>query len=96
LIDGDHKKKTFKKRDQVAPEIIYFSDCILNDRSPEPSGREGLIDVRIIRAIYAAAASGRAVTLPGDKKDVRPDMSQEMHVRPHQMPDLVHAQTPSR
>ena len=34
-------KQSFLKRDQFAPELVYFSDCILNDEQPEPSGYEG-------------------------------------------------------
>ena len=39
-LDIGGKKKTvgFPKRDQFAPELIYFSDCIIHDRAPEPSG----------------------------------------------------------
>ncbi len=34
-------RRTFAKRDQFGPEIVYFSNCILNDCEPEPSGCEG-------------------------------------------------------
>ena len=52
LIAGDRTvRRTFKKRDQFAPELVYFPDCILKNREPEPSGREGSADVRIIQAI---------------------------------------------
>ena len=44
--------------DEVAPEIIYFSDCIRTGKTPEHSGREGLPDVRIIRALYRSARTG--------------------------------------
>ena len=44
------KAKTFKHRDQIAAELIYFSDCIRRNKRPEPSGKEGLLDVRIIDA----------------------------------------------
>ncbi len=30
--------RTFPKRDQFAAELIYFSDCILKNKEPEPSG----------------------------------------------------------
>jgi predicted dehydrogenase len=96
LTESGSKKRTFKQRDQVAPEIIYFSDCIRRNLDPEPSGEEGLIDVRILRAIYASAESGKAIALPRVEKKGRPDMSQERHVRPHDMPELVHADSPSR
>jgi len=36
------------KGDQFAPELLYFSECIQKNRQPEPSGWEGLADVRII------------------------------------------------
>ena len=55
-IDGRTTKKIFKKRDQFAPELIYFSDCILHNKQPEPSGREGLADVRIIQALAKICA----------------------------------------
>jgi glucose-fructose oxidoreductase len=39
-VNGKTRKQTFAKRDQFAPELIYFSDCILNNKRPEPrSGR---------------------------------------------------------
>ena len=41
------KTHTFPKRDQFAAQIMYFSDCILKDKEPEPNGVEGLADVRI-------------------------------------------------
>ena len=67
-----------KKRDQFAPELVYFSDCILNDEEPAPSGREGLADVRIIRAILEAAEIDRPVSLPQAKIDRRPELGQEI------------------
>jgi predicted dehydrogenase len=63
-VDGRKSRKSAGKRDQFAPELLYFSDCILNDREPEPSGAEGMQDVRIVEALYRSAKSGRAVTIP--------------------------------
>jgi predicted dehydrogenase len=60
-IGGKTSEKTFKPGDQFAPELIYFSDCIIHDRSPEPSGNEGFADVRVINAIYESAEIGRAM-----------------------------------
>ena len=38
ITHGDRKqKKTFSKRDQFAAELVYFSDCVLNDKKPEPA-----------------------------------------------------------
>ena len=50
--------------DQFAAELSYFSTCILHDREPEPSGVQGLQDVRLVEAIYRSARDGRPVTLP--------------------------------
>lgn len=84
----------FPERDQIAPEILYFSDCILNDREPEPNGYEGLADVRIVEALYRSAREGKAVRLEPLTKEERPDLSMEIR-RPapgHQ--ELVHAEGP--
>jgi predicted dehydrogenase len=78
-------KKSFPVRDQFGPEIIYFSNCIQKDHCPEPSGREGLIDVQIIEAIRQSARTGRAVDLEIGGKLRRPDLRQELH-RPARKP----------
>jgi glucose-fructose oxidoreductase len=94
-IEGKEAKKTFKKRDQVAPELIYFSRCVLEDREPEPSGREGLADLRVIQALYESIKTGRPVTLPPFEKRVRPTIEQEDHEPASKEPDLVNAEQPS-
>ncbi len=88
-------EKTFEKRDQFAPEIVYFSDCILHNKDPEPSGREGLADVRIINALRESAENGRPVPIPAVEIERRPDMSQEM-TKPaiDKPPQLVKAAAP--
>ena len=71
-------RKTFKKSDQFAPELVYFSNCILNNKEPQPSGREGLADVRIIRALIESAETNRPVSIPQISVKRRPDASQEI------------------
>jgi glucose-fructose oxidoreductase len=88
-------KKTFRKRDQFAAELIYFSDCILNHKEPEPSGREGLADVRVVRAIYQSARTRRAVDLPEFPKKKRPTMRQEIHRPAHGKLQTVKTKSPS-
>jgi len=61
---GRAEDQTFPPSNQFAAELSYFSSCIIEDRQPEPSGIEGLQDVRIIEAIYRSARDGRPVTLP--------------------------------
>jgi glucose-fructose oxidoreductase len=94
-IGESTKKKTFAKRDQFAAELVYFSDCILQDKQPEPSGREGLADVRIVRAIYESVRSGKVIELADFPIQQRPSPKQEIHEPAHDKPDLVNAKGPS-
>jgi predicted dehydrogenase len=94
MVKGKRQERKFPKRDQIAPEILYFSDCILNNREPEPSGREGLIDVQIVRAIYRSAQTGKPIKLNLNEKDRRPNPTQEIRRPPVKKPDLVNAIPP--
>jgi predicted dehydrogenase len=94
-LDGKTKHQTFKKGDQFAPEIRYFSDCIVNDREPEPSGEEGYLDVRVVEAILESTKTGRAVSLPPYERGRRPSIEQADHARPIKKPDVVKAPSPS-
>jgi predicted dehydrogenase len=58
MVDGKTVRQNFPKRDQFAAEIGYFSECILKNREPEHSGREGMAEVRIVEAIYRSARAG--------------------------------------
>jgi glucose-fructose oxidoreductase len=94
-INGKTTRKRIGKRDQFAPELLYFSDCILEDRDPEPSGEEGLQDVRIVQALYDSARTGRAVSIPPFTRSKRPTGRQRI-VRPGvQEPELVKVQSAS-
>ena len=75
--DGQTKETTFPEKDQVGAEILYFSDCILNDREPEPNGLEGLADLTVIEAIERSYKSGRAVELSAFAEKPRPSLKQE-------------------
>lgn len=89
-------EQTFAKRDQFAPELIYFSNCIVKDKSPEPSGQEGFNDVRIINALYKSAQTGHRVELDDLSRDHRPTMDQEIHRSPVRKQRLVHTSPPTR
>jgi predicted dehydrogenase len=96
LTVGDEvEERAFEKRDQFAPELVYFSDCVLRGRDPEPSGEEGLADVRVIRALYESARAGRPVGLPRAERERRPSIGQELHRPAVEKPELVHAEAPS-
>jgi predicted dehydrogenase len=92
--EGKTTKKTFAKRDHFGAELAYFSDCILNDRQPEPNGNEGLIDVRIIQALYESVRTGRPVRLDAEVPEGRPTMDQEVHRPAISEPELVNTEAP--
>lgn len=90
------EEQEFAARDQFAPELLYFSDCILHDQMPEPSGEEGLADVRVINALYRSIATGgRPVRLVPLSRDQRPSMQQQIWRPPVGKQPLVHVQSPS-
>jgi glucose-fructose oxidoreductase len=64
LKHGERRELRFEPADAFAATIDHFSDCLLHDRQPEPSGVEGLEDVRMVEAIYRSSRDGRPVTLP--------------------------------
>ena len=90
-IDGKTSEKIFPPGDQFAPELVYFSDCIIRDRAPEPSGKEGLADVRVINAIYESAEIGRPVQIEPLTKKRRPDHTMQIKRPPIKTPQMVEA-----
>jgi predicted dehydrogenase len=94
--DGKTSRRTFERRDQFAPELIYFSDCVLNHREPEPSGIEGLLDVHIIRSLYQSAKEGAPVKLKELQRRRRPSLRQNIHRPPAPEPSPVQVKAPSR
>ncbi|MBX7139420.1 MAG: Gfo/Idh/MocA family oxidoreductase [Oligoflexia bacterium] len=94
-LDGRSKTKAFPKVDQFAPELIHFSQSIIEGTNPEPSGREGLADVRVIEALYRSAALGRPVELPRFGDTEQPSIKQQMHRPAVNEPRLFHARGPS-
>jgi len=95
-IGEKSKTKTFPKRDQFAAQLVYFSDCILKDKQPEPSGIEGLADVRVVEAIYESAQTKKAIRMPELPDQRRPNIQQEIHRPAHRKPRMVKAKAPSR
>jgi predicted dehydrogenase len=95
-IAGKKSTRGFPKRDQFAAEITYFSDCILHNKEPEPSGMEGLADVCIIDAMYHSIRTRRTVAIPALNVEQRPTEGQEIHRPAHGKPKVVQAHPPSR
>jgi predicted dehydrogenase len=92
---GD-KTRTFSRRDQIAAEIEYFARCIRDNSDPEPSGWEGLADVRILQAIQASARFGRAVPIDPVPRPQRPDLGQEIRIPAHALPPLIDVEQPTK
>lgn len=90
-INEKEKVKKFKKHDQFAPELEYFSNCILKNQEPEPSAIEGLYDLRIIDAIFESARTKRSVKLEYASKARRPTAKQMIRKPGHAKPETIHA-----
>jgi hypothetical protein len=95
-VGGRTKHLTFEDRDQVAPELIELSRCVLENREPEPSGYEGLLDVRVIEALQASARSKKPVRLSRAHRRVRMTANRAHHIAPVREPRLVKAASPDR
>jgi glucose-fructose oxidoreductase len=94
-LSGHTRTKRFPSGDQFAAELVYFSDCILRNKTPEPSGLEGLIDVQIIQALYRSSAQRKPVKLNLPAKRSWPEKGQIIRRPPVRKPQLVHTQSPS-
>ena len=93
-VKGEKRERTFRKRDQFAPEIIYFADCILEGRKPAPSGEEGEADVRIIEALYRSAETGKPIRLEPARTGSHPGPRQVLRRKAVKQPDLVNTSSP--
>lgn len=93
------EKKThesFKATDQFGGEMRYFSDCILNDKEPEPNAEEGLADLRVIEGIVRAAETGEPVKLEPFVRTQRIDLdAQEQTLSPVKPGKEVNASGPT-
>jgi glucose-fructose oxidoreductase len=94
-VDGKTHRETYPLRDQFAPELIYFSDCVLHHREPEPSGAEGLRDVHIIRSLYRSIETRGPVKMEQIQRQQRPSLRQEIHRPRVTKPKLVHVAAPT-
>lgn len=95
-VNEKTKSKKFPLHDQFGAELMYFSDCILKGKNPEPSGREGQIDVKIIQAIYKAAQTGGTVALSPLKGSHHVKTAPKITLPPVKKPKLVEAEPMSQ
>jgi glucose-fructose oxidoreductase len=94
-VNGRTRERTFARHDQFAPELVAFSECVFAGAEPEPSGREGLADIRVIRALHHSADTGRPVLLGAFVRERRPTLDQVIRKPPLRAPGLVHAEAPT-
>jgi predicted dehydrogenase len=94
-VDGKTTNRTFGKRDQFAPELEYFSSCILENRAPEPDGEEAIDDVRVIEAILESAGSGKPIPLTPRQRRRRPSARLESKKPAVGKQETVNAPSPS-
>lgn len=93
-INGGIRTLSFPPHDQFAAELIYFSRCVLENKQPQPSGEEGMADVRIIQALYRSAKTRRPVRLNAPEPARRPRLAQKIEIPPVDRPELIHAEPP--
>lgn len=86
--------KKFSKRDQFAAELVYFSECIQKKKKPEPSGEEGLIDVKIIEALLLSMDLRAPIKLDEIHQKVRPSQQQKITKSYFTLPKIFHATGP--
>jgi len=94
-IGSRTSRRTYPKRDQFAPELLAFSAAVLAGVDPEPSGYEGMRDVRIIRALARSAEIGKTQHLSLIPPPESPSSDQEIRRPPVRKPELIHAEPPS-
>ena len=95
-VEGSIHSQRYWKHDQFAPELIHFSQAVLEGVEPEPSGEEGLCDVRVIQAIRRSAQTGRCIRLAPYGRMRRPGPEQVMRKPPAEEVVPVRAPGPRR
>ena len=96
---SEKSKKTsesFKSTDHFGGELKYFSDCILNDRVPEPDGEEGLLDLRVIEAAVESMKTNQPVALVPMQRSKHIDTSNVEKLSTPHIPEPVDAKKPAR
>jgi predicted dehydrogenase len=93
-VGEETRTDRFGPGDQFAPELIRFAECVRSGAEPEPSGREGLADVRVIEALLESARAHRPIRIAPVTQAALPDERQELRAPPVEEPEPVHAQAP--
>jgi predicted dehydrogenase len=95
-IGQDETSTSFRNTDHFGGEMKYFSDCILNDKHPEPDVEEGYADVRVLEGIVEALKTGTSVQLQPFSRTLRIDTKEQLEtLRAVKSPDLVDVSNPA-
>ncbi|SDV47610.1 Gfo/Idh/MocA family protein [Chitinasiproducens palmae] len=92
--DGKTESVDFPETDQFGGELQYFSACVIDGRDPEPSGEEGLADVRVLAAIERALQTGQAQKLEPFHRRTGPNPAEARRLPQIDIPPLVDAAAP--
>ena len=95
-LDGKAKTHTAAKRDQFAPELVHFSQCILTGEEPVPSALEGRADVRIMQAMVLSAKTGARIDLSPVVQSRRPNIELMTKKPPTKKIKPVRSASPSK
>jgi predicted dehydrogenase len=96
VIGQDEDHRSYKNTDHFGGEMKYFSDCILNDREPEPGGLEALADLRVIEAIHRSLQSSRWEKVDRVEGAARIQPDQVIELRAQSTPEMVNTTSPAR
>jgi predicted dehydrogenase len=94
-IGETKKREAFSKTDHFGGELKYFSDCVLENREPEPNGEEGLADMLVLDAIVRAKETGQPQRIEPFSRSRRIDPAQVQKLRPVSIPEDVDAPPPT-
>jgi glucose-fructose oxidoreductase len=93
-IDGKSTQHKSSRHDQFGPELVYFSNRVLLGSEPEPGGKEGLADVRLIQAMLQSIRTGQPVKLKPVTGMTYPLPHQTIKRPGGRKPKVVHATAP--
>ncbi|TNC07610.1 Gfo/Idh/MocA family oxidoreductase [Methylobacterium terricola] len=97
VLGEEQSHARFKNTDHFGGELKYFSECILEERDPEPDGEEGYADVRVLDGIVRALETGGSVTLEPFRRERRIEPRAQAQALPAvASPPLVNASNPGR
>jgi predicted dehydrogenase len=95
-IGTEEDHKSFKNTDHFGGELKYFSQCILDGTEPEPNGREGLADVRVMEAIVRSLQSGHFETVEAVSSTIGISTDEVENLSAVKTPEMVNASAPAR